>query len=50
MNPEPPSEGIVEDHFPVPNEVPIDTVIVDGDVKSIHEKLNNYEQLDTEER
>ena len=41
---------MVEDHFPVPKEVPKDVSLVEGDVQSIHEKLSNYERLDTEER
>lgn len=31
-------------------EVPKDVTLVGLDIKGIHEKLSNYEQLDTEER
>lgn len=43
-------QEMVEDHFPVPKEVPKDVSLVESDVQSIHEKLSNYERLDTEER
>jgi hypothetical protein len=30
--------------------VHVDAVLVEGDAQSIHDKLNNYERFDTEER
>lgn len=40
-----------EDHFPTNNDAIINaSKIVNSDAKAIHDKLNNYEKLDTEER
>ena len=50
MDPEGERNGLEEDHFPVPNELPRDATLVEGDTKAIQDKLKNYEQLDTEER
>lgn len=50
MDPNEEKKDIVEDHFPVPKEVPKDVTLVGLDIQSIHEKLSNYERLDTEER
>ena len=36
MDPEPIQPGMMEDHFPVPNEIPDNANIAESDAKSIH--------------
>lgn len=44
-----PEKGMIEDHFPTPNEA-ISATVTESDPKAIHDKLNSYEKLDTEQR
>lgn len=41
-----PEKGMMEDHFPAPSEA-VNASLTETDPKAIHEKLNNYEKLDT---
>ena len=42
-----PEKGMMEDHFPKPSEA-VSASLTETDPKAIHEKLSNYEKLDTE--